>query len=102
MITSSKNGVMSFQKGMSEGTFTSTMKWASEYMNEFLEEDLARVRKSLKEKGKEKNWECCADGFYHIRGHHSPNGSVALYDLETGEVAFAMHACKKGKKNFHG
>lgn len=93
----------SITSGLSKNTFESTVKWCSREMDIFLNGNLIKVQNELKEHNKHLAWECTADGFYHIRGHYSPNCSVALYDLESGKVAFAHHSCKKGESsNFRG
>lgn len=72
-------------------------------MEDFTAQNLRAVREEIKSENRHLSWECSADGFYQIRGHYSPNCSVALYDLGTGKVAFAHHSCKKGAfANFHG
>jgi len=94
------------QPGMSEQSFLNLVKTCSREMEEFTQEELGKKRAQLKKEGKNLGWACSADGFYHIRGHHSDNASAAIYDVESGDVVFAQHGSKKGgaekKGNYTG
>jgi len=93
----------SFLKGVSEITFSRHIEWISKEIQEFFQKEMKYIRNEIKERNQHLKWNCSADGFYQIRGHHSPNCSAALFDMNTGKVVFAAHACKQGKgANYQG
>ena len=72
----------------SEKQWQRITQWLGEHVTALAEWSCEEVRKSIKDRGDDKQWTASFDGFYLTRGHYSNNSSTTLHDYATGSIAW--------------
>ena len=72
----------------SEKQWQRITQWLGEHVTALAEWSCEEVRKSIKDRGDNKQWTASFDGFYLTRGHYSNNSSTTLHDYATGSIAW--------------